>query len=231
MSQNVTRTFQFNYPFWMDDMKDWLRSLPDSPDMDKSKELFAAMLRENESLVHAMRIIGADMRGYDQLASILVTSPALAGNAIIAENSRRSSVLANLTPCASHESLTPMEINIQAHGHSQNSSTQSEQQHSRNGKHQRGKRGGKLVKTKQLGQQCPVAQTPSVVSSSKHPSPPIASSSATIFIGTTSNSVDTPAQRLQQSHQHILQKMEYEEKFPSLPPTKKIEQSTSSPLV
>ena len=88
MSQNVTRTFQFNYPFWMDDMKDWLRSLPDSPDMVKSKELFAAMLRENESLVHAMRIIGADMRGYDQLASILVTSPALAGNAIIAENSR-----------------------------------------------------------------------------------------------------------------------------------------------
>jgi hypothetical protein len=72
----------------MDDMKDWLRSLPDSPDMDKSKELFAAMLRESESLVHAMRIIGTDMHGYDQLASILVTLPALAGNAIIAENSR-----------------------------------------------------------------------------------------------------------------------------------------------
>jgi hypothetical protein len=124
-----------------------------------------------------------------------------------------------------------MEINIQAHGHSQNSSAQSEQQHSRNGKHQRGKKGDKSVKAKQLGQQCPVVQTPSVVSSSKHPSPHIAGPSTTVFIGATSNSVDTPVQCLQQSHQCILQKMEYEEKFPSLPPTKKIAQSTSSPLV
>jgi hypothetical protein len=87
-----------------------------------------------------------------------------------------------------------MEISIQAHGHSQNSSAQSEWQHSRNGKHQRGKRGGKSVKAKQLRQKCPVVQTPSIVSSLKHPSPPIASSSANTFIGATSNSVDTPAQ-------------------------------------
>jgi hypothetical protein len=49
----------------MDDIKDWLQSLLDSLDMDKSKELCTAMLHESESLVHVMRIIGADMHGYD----------------------------------------------------------------------------------------------------------------------------------------------------------------------
>lgn len=236
MSQNVTRTFQFNYPFWMDDMKDWLRSLPDSPDMENAKQLFAAMLRENESMVQAMRIIGADMRGYDHLASILTATPALAGNAIIAENNRRSLGITNLTPRASpHESLTPTEIDTQAHGNTvQRNSAQLEQPTSEHhGKRRRGTRGGKSVKAKQLRQQRPVAQTPSVVSSSKYPSPPIASTSAGTFISATSNSVDTPAQRLQQSHFRILQKMKYEEEFPPLPPTStnKVTQSTTSPIV
>lgn len=98
-------------------MKDWLQSLPDSPDMENAKQLFAAMLHKNESMVQAMRIIGADMRRYDHLASILTATPALAGNAIVAENSRQSSALTNLTPHASpHESLTPMETDTQVHG-------------------------------------------------------------------------------------------------------------------
>lgn len=218
MSHNVTRTFQFNYPFWMEDMKEWLQSVPDTPDMENTKKLFAAMLHENESLVHAMRIIGADMHGYNQLASILITTPALAGNAIIAENSRRTSILTELTPRASLESLTPLESDTQTRELSQNDGAISQQQHSENGKCQRGSRGGKVVqKAKQLRQQRLAAQTPSVVSSLHHPS--IASSSDEIFIGAPNNNVDSPAQRLRQSHLHILQQRRYEEDYPSLPST------------